>query len=437
MPVLDVLTPQEAAYIATNCYFTLKDWIKAAPVAGVETRANVHNRVLGAGTAGVVKEGATNVSLKGTELGSGKLRSVVAGTSGMGTCSGFGYLLDVKKGDRRHAIIATRGTRPEMGAPDLLTDARAAMTGFGDFGLVHKGFKVTFDSVIGNLRGAQTSVMDADVVHCVGHSLGGAVATLMAAHYAGLGKKVKLYTFGSPRVGAFMSYAAMHGKIGKQNIYRVAHDLDPVSLVGPYPYIHVNPSVADENNMTLPSPTGSLFSVANHDMERYINSVAKSAELSWENAQDAARQTDHDNCVLAKWLLHDENKAGWVQFASAKTLGILFKLFSHVLKGISTCLILGLTAVDLLAEMLHNGMTKMALLGEQIFTLLRHAAEWAGITVSAGAQFTTQIIGRILAMMLARLNSMAMHAIHAGANHLVAMPLALAGGFALAHSLAL
>lgn len=50
MPVLDVLTPQEAAYIATNCYFTLKDWINAAPVAGVETRANVHNRVLGSGT---------------------------------------------------------------------------------------------------------------------------------------------------------------------------------------------------------------------------------------------------------------------------------------------------------------------------------------------------------------------------------------------------
>ena len=167
MPVLDVLTPQEAAYIATNCYFTLKDWINAAPVAGVETRANVHNRVLGSGTAGVAKEGATNVSLKGTQLGSGQLRSVVAGTSGLGTSSGFGYLLNVKKGDVRHAVVATRGTRPEMGAPDLLTDARAAMTGFGDFGRVHKGFKVTFDSVLGNLQRDHRSIMDSDVVHCV------------------------------------------------------------------------------------------------------------------------------------------------------------------------------------------------------------------------------------------------------------------------------
>lgn len=172
-------------------------------------------------------------------------------------------------------------------------------------------------------------------------------------------------------------------------------------------------------------------------MDAYINSMAPDPFATWMRARGLARQTDHDNCVLAKWLLHDESQAGWVQFASAKTLGLLFKLFAHVLKGISTSLILGLTAVDLLAEMLHNGMTKMALLGEQILTLLRHAAEWAGISVSAGAQFTTQIISRILSMMMARLNSMAMHAIHAGANHLVAMPLAIAGGFALAHSVAL
>ncbi|WLI87427.1 lipase family protein [Massilia sp. R2A-15] len=437
MPVMDVLTPQEASFIATNCYFTLKDWINNAPTAGTETMANIHNRVLGAGTAGKPNPQAVNPSLKSTSLAGGKLHAVVDGTTGMGTCTGFGYLLRVNKGHDRHAIIATRGTRPELGAPDLLTDARAAMTGFGDYGPVHKGFKKTFDSVLSNLARDNRVVMDADVVHCVGHSLGGGVATLLAAHFARQGKQVRLYTFGSPRVGAFMSYSAMHQTIGKQNIYRVAHDLDPVSLVGPFPYIHVNPAVADENNMTLPSRTGSLFSTANHDMAAYIDSVADKPRATWDMARSLARQTDHDNCVLAKWLLHDSGESGWVQFASAKTLGILFKLFSHVLKGISTSLILGLTAVDLLAEMLLNGMTKAALLGEQIFTLLRHAATWAGITVSKGAQFTTLIIGRILSTMLSRLNSMAMHAIHAGANHLVAMPLAIAGGFALAHSVAL
>jgi hypothetical protein len=159
--------------------------------------------------------------------------------------------------------------------------------------------------------------------------------------------------------------------------------------------------------------------------------------MTWEFARGYAKQTDHDNCVLAKWLLHEDNNPGWVQYASAKTLGILFKLFSHVLKSISTSLILGLTAVDLLAEMLLNGMTKLATLGDQVFTLLRHAATWAGIKVGVGADFTTQIISRILSTMLARLNAMATHAINTIANKLVAMPLAVAGGWALAHSMSL
>ena len=136
MPVNDILTPLEASYIATNSYFALKDWIRNAPVAGVETRANVHNSVLGTGAT----------SLKGTELGRANLKQIFSGTTGMGTSSGFGYVLKYRKDHLRHTVIATRGTRPEMGIPDLLTDARAGMTGFWDFGPVHKGFKNTFDS---------------------------------------------------------------------------------------------------------------------------------------------------------------------------------------------------------------------------------------------------------------------------------------------------
>ena len=430
MPVNETLTPLEASYIATNSYFSLKDWIKGAPVAGVETRANVQNRVLGAANLG----SAQNTSLKGSDLGGSNLKRVFAGTTGMGTESGFGYVLQCKKGDVRHTVIATRGTRPEMGAPDILTDLRAGMSGFGDYGPVHKGFKVTFESVLANLVRDNSTIMDSDVVHCVGHSLGGAVATLVAAHFARQGKRVKLYTFGSPRVGAFTTYNTMHKAIGKENIFRTAHDLDPVTLIGPFPYIHVNPSPADANNFTLPSPTGSLFSTANHDMSRYIDSVAADASMTWENARGLAGQVDHDNSVLAKWLLHEDNDPGWVQYASAKTLGILFKLFSYVLKGISTSLVLGLSAVDLLAEMIYNGLCKAAAFADKVFTLLRHAATWAGIKLAAGANFTAAIIGRILETMLARLKAMATHAINTIGHGMLPLPLIVAGGWAIAHA---
>jgi triacylglycerol lipase len=436
MPVKDELTPMEASYIATNAYFTLKDWIQGTPVAGVETRANVHNRVLGPGTAGKVDPGQPNPSLAGTALGGARLGQIFSGNTGFAT-TGFGYVLQLKQGDRRHAVIATRGTRPELpGIPDLLTDARGAMTGFGDYGLVHKGFKRTFESIAPQLTASERVIMDADVVHCVGHSLGGAVATLVAAHYRQRGKLVKLYTFGSPRVGAFGTYTAMHGAVGQPNILRVAHDLDPISLIGPFPYIHVNPAPGDDNNMTIPSPTGQLFSTANHDMNRYIRSVG-GINATWEAARGLAGRVDHDNAVLARWLLHEDNDPGWVQVASAKTLSLLFKLFAHVLRTASTSVIIGLSALDMLVEMLLSGLYKAAALGAQVYTMLRHAATWAGITMAAGAEFTAQILRRIVGAMLSRLQQIATLSLAAITHELVPLPLLVAGGWSLAQGLPL
>jgi triacylglycerol lipase len=433
VPVNDVLTPQEASHIATNAYFTLENWINKKPVAGVESRATLNNRVLGAGDKGTNQPaaGGANPTLRGTGLATSKLGSIHTATTGFGVSSGFGYTLTYRSQGATHLIIAMRGTRPELAKfPDLLTDARAAMTGFGPGGFVHKGFKRTFDSVLPSLERDNGAFMKADVVHCVGHSLGGAVATLIAAHYAGAGKPVRLYTFGSPRVGAMGGHQSLERRIGKNNIYRVAHDLDPISLIGPFPYIHVNGAKTDLNNMTLPSPTGSLFSTQNHDMGLYIDSVG-AAEFTWDTVRRSSARVDQDNAVLARWLLHESNNAGWVQYASAKTLAILFKLFSHVLKKISTTLILGLTAIDLLAEILMKGMHRSKELGEQILNLLGHAAKWAGVTATSAAEFTGAIIRIILNKMLATLRQLSVLAMASPISDIAPVPLIIGGSWVL------
>jgi triacylglycerol lipase len=430
MPSNDELTPLEAAYIASNSYFALKDWAYGKPVAGAETPEVVQNRVLGPANVGKATPNLRNPTLQKTELGSGRLGSVLTAQTGFGTSSGFGYVLHYEKDALRHAIVAVRGTRPEMaGKPDVLTDFRASLTSFADYGLVHKGFKTTFDSAAGSLAAEDRAIMSADVVQCVGHSLGGAIATLIAAHYAARGKSVKLYTFGSPRVGALSTYAALQSRIGKQNIFRVAHDLDPISLVGTYPFIHVNPLATDINNMTLPSPTGSLFSMVNHDMNKYIAHVGDK-DMTWGAVRLMSNRLDQDNSVLARWLLYDNNP-GWVQYASAKTLGILFKLFHHELQAASTSVILGLSAIDMLAEILMNGLYQLKTLGERIFQLLRYAATWAGVTVAAGAEFTSKIIRVILSKMLATLRALAAQALANPAQFLRPLPLILAGSAAL------
>ena len=96
---------------------------------------------------------------------------------------------------------------------------------------------------------------------------------------------------------------------------------------------------------------------------------------------------------------------------------------------------LGLSAVDLLAEMLMNGLCKAAKLGAQILQLLRYAAQWAGIKVVEGVNFTAEIIAAILGKMLARLKAMAQHAFTTMRRGLVALPLVMAGGWGIASSL--
>ncbi|MEL7448386.1 MAG: lipase family protein [Pseudomonadota bacterium] len=427
MPEGSTLTPKEAAHIATNSYFTLENWINEEPVAGVAAKPIVQNRVMG--PADIGSSAHADTSLRDTDLGDGKLGGIYRAQTGFGVSSGFGYTLAYEGQGLKHAIIATRGTRPEMkGKPDLITDVRGSITPFGNFGPVHKGFKTTFDSLMPSLIRDRAVIESADVIHCVGHSLGGAVATLVAGHYAKAGKSTKLYTFGSPRVGCFDTFRAFEKAIGVDNIYRVAHDLDPITLIGPFPFIHVLPSPANANNMTLLSPTGRLFSTANHDMAEYINSVGN---LGWNDVRSLSKMVDHDNALVARWLLHGDSDPGWIKYASVQTLGLLFKLFSNLLRTVSTSLILGLTAVDLLAEVLLKGLHKLNELGNQIYTLLKYAAQWAGITAIKTADFTAGIIKAILVKMLDTMKLLASEAMDFLTRNITPLTIGLAGTWAL------
>lgn len=428
------LTPREAAHIATNVYFTLKDWINHEPTEGitpkaaVESRSVILNRVVGAGDIGL-SQPEFNTSLRDLKMDSVKLRDVYHATTGLDTQSGFGYTLTYRASGKNHLVIAMRGTRPEMeGVPDIITDLRGAMTNFQSFGLVHKGFKKTFDSVLPQIAANSRLISDAHTIHCVGHSLGGGVATLIAAHCAGLGKQVKLYTFGSPRVGALSTYEAFHEAIGKENIYRVAHDLDPISLIAPFPYIHVNPHHKDENNITLPSPFGSLLSTQNHDMMEYIRTVQG---LDWRGLRLLAKRVDQDDTVLARWLLHKDNDPGWVSRASAVTLSLLFRLFRNLLKDVSTSIFLGLSLVDFLAEVVMRGWARLKLLGERIISLLRYAAKWAGVQVREAGEFAVEAVRAILEKMIAELRILAARAFTSMLYAAVPVSIGIGGAWAL------
>ena len=242
--------------------------------------------------------------------------------------------------------------------------------------------------------------MDADVVHCVGHSLGGAISTLIAAHYAAKrGQGVMLYTFGSPRVGAYATPSALEAIIGKENIYRVAHDLDPVTLVAPYPYSHVNGIPREQNNMTLRSPTAKLLSVANHDMMQYVNTLSQGGDtqLHWQNIRGMSSLVSHDNAVLARWLLRSIDNPSWITQKAVAGLSLLLKIFAHFLQlqKATSAILSGMTAIDLFSAALAQGIEKYAATNPELMAGLNVAAAWARVTV-VGMKFTAAVIRAVM-----------------------------------------
>jgi len=419
MPQNHTLTPAEASNIALNSYFALKDWINQKPVKGVESRENVLNRVLGPGDAGTTKRNSSvGKSLPGATLG-----QIFEGNTGWNTTSGFGYVLNFESSKRRHAVIAVRGTRNEIGMADIGTDLRCAHTGFGDYGRVHLGFKNAFDSILKQLQKDESAILGADVVHCVGHSLGGAIATLAAGHYASVGKAVKLYTFGSPRVGHRGAHEAFETRLGKQNIFRVAHDCDPITMIGTYPYVHVNPSYRDAQNFTLTSPVDRI-TLQNHDMNNYVESLR--AEADWSGVRALAERCDHSSWWEARTLLNDAS-GSWIVALSAKSLALLMNCFRVVLKAAAFFLYDVITGIDLLACVLLEGIKFAGQVGAQIMQLLRLAAKWASIPVANDAAFTSSVIRAILEAMQSRIGMAANQAVALASAGLRPTPLLLAG----------
>lgn len=128
-------------------------------------------------------------------------------------------------------VLSFRGTQPGQ-MEDLLTDARFVQVG-GPYGSkhsrVHAGFWAALYSLLhfdqGFLEFLHDATRDNQPLYITGHSLGGALATLMAAFLSnGSWPGVAVYTFGSPRVGN-RGFAALYDHL-VPNTWRYVHDND-------------------------------------------------------------------------------------------------------------------------------------------------------------------------------------------------------------------
>lgn len=316
----------------------------------------------------------------------------------------FGFTLLGRGKYQGQAFILVRGTQY---LADWLTNLNVISTRSCGFSQpVHDGFNAAFKSMLPQIREFAKSLQSHGVhtIHCVGHSLGGALATLCGEWIkANLGMKPFIYTFGSPRVGFDGFAGACVREIGSDRIYRAYHKTDVVPCIPIWPYVH---TPNDGTEYFLPSP-GVLPGAEYHGMEHYINSVKNK---NWEMLASLKREEKTDLSIMA-WLKSQTpasvtmKAVEWIdaalQFVVRKVVGVAAWLLSSAL-GASA------TIMDRLAYILSNGVTMEENISGWVALLIKKIQQFlGGVSSFDKAQLNKDFIRLVLTRLQTRLNAMA------------------------------
>lgn len=156
-------------------------------------------------------------------------------------------LIDVKGSqaywleNKHDLILACRGTQPTE-FEDIVTDLKFQLVKSGtSVKYVHRGFKEAVDLIWPELKKLTNKHCKTRKVWCTGHSLGAAMATLVA-HRLQKSEDCPcpqaLFTYGSPRVGTknYVDHIEATGLLH----FRFVNNADIVTRVPPWPYRDFN-----------------------------------------------------------------------------------------------------------------------------------------------------------------------------------------------------
>lgn len=315
--------------------------------------------------------------------------------------TGFGMVAQGKGQFNNELLICMRGTASLY---DALTDGHIGMTLSNCAQVVHAGFSHTFDSMVPELtRYISTLKKPPHTIHCVGHSLGGALATLTAdwISHNKLAPNVKLYTFGSPRVGTPQFASQLTKKIGDDNIFRVNHLTDPVAMVPIWPFTHV-PNPGSDYSIKL---TGNIPTPSAHKMANYLSSTEGQNWLALRNNLNVV-----DESVVEKWL----NSKDMVSFTS-NTLNMISSAIAMIIKKIlkvagitiQAGLCAGFTIMDQLANLLEKAAAASKALAGYVGSLIKKVMQALGMVVNESVDLTAAFIRFVLSKLAFATNRIA------------------------------
>lgn len=332
------------------------------------------------------------------------------GKSGAGPfkkLSGFGYLAAGEGSFAGEVLIVTRGTAQTQ---DWISNLNVAMQ-IGPGGLpVHAGFheiwKSYRDEMMGFLRGRNPSR-----IHCVGHSLGGALAMLNAdALTHGRVAPVSVYTFGAPRTGDVFFSRSVTKRLGGTEIHRVSAACDPVPMIPVFPFCHMP---FDGPGCVIGS--SGLVSVAAHNMKRsYIPGVR---DQTWTSLQPAAAASDV--AAVKSWLEQAADGKGSLLMGSAAVLTMIGKALRWLLERardlvvgtLGVAVALTATALDQMAWLLTQGAAASVAITRQVQGLIGAVMRFLGRSVPRTADITIAFVRWVLGLLYSTLRASAERAL--------------------------
>jgi len=281
------------------------------------------------------------------------LTASVGGKFFLSAQDGFGVCAMGGKDYPGDLFLVFRGTTEANNKADFVTDGHIGLTRSSTGHMVHVGFNHTFTSMLPQIRAFLAKNKVTGTVHCIGHSLGGAVASL-AADWLNkkAGKSVKLYTFGAPRVGTYFFAKSTTDNLKVENIHRVYHQTDPVPMVGMFPYMQAPYNTFGHYISSSDLPvTG-----AAHLMKAYKMSVEGKG---WKGFNDVPEQAYDVDWAIEQWLKSNRFTSAdsntFLRWAESALIYIMKKLLLGAAVVLQGALMGISTLADKLAYILAKG----------------------------------------------------------------------------------
>jgi hypothetical protein len=321
---------------------------------------------------------------------------------GFGICSEGGDLY------KNEVFLVFRGTTKENKGADFLTDARIGITN-NQAGLpVHCGFHHCFASMLPALKTFFASLGgNIKVVHCVGHSLGGAVASLAADWVArNLKYATRLYTFGAPRVGTDWFVKSTTSAVQGVNMHRIYHKTDPVAMVPLYPFMHA-PYNLPGHYIHSHEP---LLSGDAHRMDRYVTSVKGK---SWDSIKGNPEPPYTLESAIESWLesktpVNSSSPTFW-RWVDSALIYVIKKVAMVTFQGAFVGVF---TVADKMAYLLAKGIKMAEHVGYWVERLMRKIMQALGMRAPQSRESLTEgLIRHVLRRLMAQSNKDARNAI--------------------------